>query len=252
MKPMLALLLPLALSGCMMELLTTTAIQGELAAKNAQASAQALRYAKESTAKRDAEYAIRMYQAEKGTYPASLAALVPAYLPGVPMHADGSPFGYDPATGTLLDSAAPAQAQIPFTPEDGQNLKRIEDAIYAYWQSTGDYPKSLDDLDPVYIEQVPALSAGGPFIYDALSGAVYHPNDLQRSSPLPAPARSVGAGSGAGGLGEATASIGIQNQLRDMNTSGVSNAGGAARRGVRGANDAYSNQQQRALDEIDQ
>ncbi len=250
MKPMLlALLLPLALSGCMLELLTTTAIQGELAAKDAQAATQALRYAKESTAKREAEYAIRTYQAEKGSYPPSLAALVPGYLPGIPMHADGTPFGYDPATGKLLDSDAPAPVQIPFTPEDGSNLKRIEDAIYSYWQTTGNYPRSLDDLDPMYIEQVPTLSTGGAFVYDAQTGAVYHPNDLR--GPI-AGTSSVSAGGGSAALGEATAGIAIQNDLRNMNTSGVSNAGGAARRGVSGVNDAYNQQQQRALNELDQ
>jgi len=251
MKPLLALLLPFALAGCLAEVLTTTAIQGELAARDAQAAASAMRYAKESKAKTEAEYAIRAYQADTGSYPPSLAALVPGYLPGVPTHADGTPFGYDPATGRLMDGAA--TAQVPFTQEDGRNLKRIEDAIFAYWQATGDYPRALNDLAPVYMDAVPMLSAGGAFIYDPQTGAVYHPSDFQKPGGVAASSRtSSGGGGGAGPLGEATAGIGIQNQLRNMNTSGVSNAGGAARRGVGAANDAHNQAQQRALDEIDQ
>lgn len=249
MKAMLALLLPLALSGCMLELLTTTAIQGELAAKDAQASAQALRYAKDSTAKTEAQYAIRAYQAEKGSYPPTLAALVPGYLPSLPMHSDGSPFGYDPATGTLLDSPQTVPQGIPFTPEDRSNLKALEDAVFAYWQATSDYPAAIRDLAPNYIATIPMLSSGGAFIYDAQTGAVYHPNDLAAPAAGAAP---VGAGGGAGSLGEATTGIAIQNQLGNMNNSGVSNAGGAARRGISGASDVHNRQQQQALDALDQ
>jgi hypothetical protein len=246
MKIMIALLLPVALSGCMLELLTTTAIQGELAARDAQAGVQALNYAKESKAKTEAEYAIRAYQAEKGSYPLSLAALVPDYLPGVPTHADGSPFGYDAATGTLLDSAATPQ-RIP-NEEDRRNLKRIEDAIYAYWQATANYPQTLVELQPLYIDKVPALSSGGSFIYDAQTGAVHSPGDFH--APVFSGAR-VAAG-GAGPLGEATSGIAIQNQLRDMNTSGAQAAHGAAGRGLQGVDRAYQQQQQRALDNINQ
>lgn len=246
MRRLSALLLPLLLSGCMLELLTTTAIQGELAAKDAQASVQALNYAKESTAKNEAEYAIRTYQAEKGVYPPSLAALVPSYLPALPVHSDGSPFGYDPSTGKLLDRPAAPKA---ITPDDERHLKELEDAVYAYWQATGDYPPSLDALVPTYLSQVPQTSGGGSFVYDIQSGSISHPSELRQPAAAPV---ATGAGAGAGPLGEATAGIAIQNQLRNMNTSGTSNAGTAARRGIGAATDTHNAQQQRALDELDQ
>jgi hypothetical protein len=246
MKRLCVLLLPFLMSGCMLELLTTTAIEGELAAKDAQASVQALNYAKESTAKTNAEYAIRTYQAEKGTYPPSLSALVPGYLPSLPVHSDGSPFGYDPATGKLLDHPAPPSA---ITPDDERHLKELEDAIYAYWQATGDYPPTLESLVPTYLTSVPQTNGGGSFVYNIQTGAVNHPSEVSRPGGAPA---AVSAGGGAGPLGETTASIGIQNQLRNMNTSGASNAGSAGRRSIGAINDAHNRQQQQALDDLDQ
>ena len=247
MTRMLLLALPLALSGCMVELLTTTAIQGELASQNAQAGMQALDHAKEMRARTEAEQAIRAYQAEKGSYPTSLAALVPGYLPGVPTHSDGSPFGYDPATGVLLDTPPAASAQI--TQADRNSLAALDAAIYAYWESTGRYPPSLQALAPTYIQSVPTTSAGEAFLYDVQTGAIYHP---QQPGSAPVPAVRGGGSGGAGALGETTAAIGIQGQLQNMNTSGVSNAGGAGRRNVQNVNNQYNQQQQRALDEIDQ
>lgn len=249
MKIMIALLLPVALSGCMLELLTTTAIQGELAAQNASSATRALNSVKEGKARTEAESAIRAYQAETGSYPPSLAALVPEYLPAMPKHPDGTPFGYDAASGTLLESPAASPQTVPFTAEDGRNLKRIEDAIFAYWQATSNYPISLEGLQPSYLSKVPTLSSGGAFIYDAQTGAVYHPNDLQGPAAV---RRSRGGGGGAGPLGEVTTGIAIQGELQNMNNSSAQSARGAARRGVPGVDDTYNQQQQRALDDIDQ
>lgn len=248
MKRMLLLALPLALSGCMVELLTTTAIQGELAKENAQAGMQALDYAKETRARTEAEQAIRAYYAEKGVYPPSLAALVPSYLPGVPTHADGSPFGYDPASGALLELPPPAAPQI--TQDDRNSLAALDKAVYAYWESTGRYPPSLEALAPRYIQQVPLTSTGEAFIYDAQIGAIYHPRQTPAAGVPVAQGRAGGGGAGA--LGEATTGIGIQNQLQNMNTSGVSHSGSSARRTIGGVNNQYNQQQQRALDEINQ
>jgi len=246
MRPFILLVLPLALTGCLVEVLTTTAIQGELAKQNAQAGMQAMDHAKEMRARTEAEQAIRAYQAEHGTFPPSLAALVPNYLPGAPTHADGSPFGYDSATGVLLD-APPVTPQI--TQSDRAALAALDKAVYAYWESTGLYPPSLAALAPSYLTTVPVTSAGEAFVYDAQTGAIYHPTQAGGAG---VPVARGSGGGGAGALGEATASVGIQSQLQNLNTSGVANAGGSARRGARGLNGQYNQQQQQALDEIDQ
>lgn len=247
MRRLLLLALPFALSGCMLELLTSTAIQGELAAQNAQSGMRALDQAKELKARTETESAIRAYQAEFGKFPASLKTLVPSYLPGVPTHADGTPFGYDADTGVLLDSPAPAP-QI--TQEDRKALAELDKAVYAYWEATGYYPPSLASLAPQYLTTVPQTSSGEAFGYDPQSGAIYHPSQPSAAAPAGAP-RAVGGG-GAGPLGEAQTSIAIQGQLQNMNTSGTATANGAARRGLSSVNNNYNQQQQRALDEIDQ
>lgn len=248
MNRMLLLALPLALSGCMVELLTTTAIQGELASQNAQAGMQALDHAKETRARTEAEQAIRAYYAEKGVYPPSLLALVPAYLPRVPVHADGSAFGYDPATGALLEMPPPAAPQVSQADRDA--LAALDKAVYAYWEATGLYPPSLQALAPTYIQRVPMTSAGEAFVYDPQIGAIYHPRQAPAAGVPVAQNRSGGGGAGA--LGEATTSIAIQSQLQNMNTSGASHGGSSARRTIGGVNSQYNQQQQRALDEINQ
>jgi hypothetical protein len=244
MRYVLALILPFAMSGCMLELLTTTAIQGELAARDAKAGAQALNYAKESQSKMQAQSAIRAYQAETGKYPASLSILVPEWMPSLPVHPDGSPYGYDPSTGALLDS--PSAQPVPLTDDDRRNIGKIEDAIYAYWQATQDYPRSLADLQPLYIDRVPMASSGASFGYDPQTGAVGAPGAAQAP---PAPRAPVG---GAGPLGEVSTGIAIQNQLSNMNSSGTQATGGYARRGLQGIGNAHDLQQQRALNQIDQ
>jgi hypothetical protein len=252
MRPYILIgVIPLALSGCFAEVLTTTAIEGELAARDAQASAQALSYAKESRAKIEAEQAIRAYQAETGSYPPSLVALVPSYLASVPVHADGRPYGYDPVTGQLLDGVSPAPPAARFTQVDQQNLEAIGQAIFDYWEATGLYPKTLDDLDPYYIARVPTTESGQPFDYDAQTGSVYPPANLQRPPVANAPV-ARGGGAGAGPLGETMTGIAIQNQLNNMNTSGASGTGSAARGHVRGIEDGYNARQNRALNQLDQ
>lgn len=253
MRPLISIaIVSTMLTGCIAEVLTTTAIQGELAARDAQASAQALNYAKESRTKIEAEQAIRAYQAETGAYPPTLTALVPNYLANVPLHPNGQPYGYDAATGRLLDQPIQAPRAPSFTQTDQRNLELIGDAIYGYWEATGVYPRSLDDLDPIYIERVPRLESGAAFEYDAQTGAVFPPENLP-AAPGPAPVhapRAVGGG-GAGPLGEVTTGIAIQNQLGNMNTSGASGAGSAARGNLNSLSDSHNARQNRALDQLD-
>ncbi|MGQ9919242.1 MAG: hypothetical protein ACUVS7_17700, partial [Bryobacteraceae bacterium] len=75
-----------------MEVLTATAIQGELQAQQAQAIQRQVAVAANQSGRSRLEQAIRAYQAEKGAFPPSLEALVPDYLPSVPTRADGSPY----------------------------------------------------------------------------------------------------------------------------------------------------------------
>lgn len=227
MKRLLLVIFVLPLSGCMLELLTSTAIQSELAAKDAQSATQVLHQAQDLKAETEANQAIQMYVAEHGQNPPSLDALVPEYLPDVPRQPDGTPYGYDPATGALLTGAAPAPAgpaEIPFTEQDRKNLERLQKAIYEYWQSTGFYPKSLDDLDPLYINKVPKLSSGGSFVYRPKTGAVYHPAELRA---MRAAAREQAAQSG-------------------------TPARPGAPRNLGGITDDYNQRQMRALEQINQ
>lgn len=225
LRSMLLLLLTFPLSGCLLELLTTTAIQGELAAENAQSATRALSYAKESVAMSEARHAISAYAAENGYYPASLDVLVPDYLYSVPTSADGRALGYNAQTGQITDPLAPT-VEIPFTTADRKNLQALRDATYMFWESTGRYPASLGDLDPLYIAQVPLLSSGDGFIYDPVTGSVWHPAELaqqRQQATSGGQTRSVsgGGGGGAGPMGEVMTGIGIQNQSNSMNQSGV-------------------------------
>lgn len=248
----LVVVIPVACSGCLVEVLTTTAIQGELAARNAQSGAAAINHAKESRARIEAEQAIRAYHAEKGSYPPSLNALIPNYLASAPLHPDGRPYGYDPATGQLLEEPMRAPSPSGFTATDQRNLEAIGDAIFRYWEATGLYPRTLADVAPTYMTRVPTLESGASFEYDAVSGAVYPPAVAQRAPAGGPVARSGGGGSGVGPLGEVMTGISISNELSNMNTSGTATASGRARGNVSGIQNSYNAQQNRALDQIDQ
>lgn len=47
------------------------------------------------------------------------------------------------------------------------NLKRITDALIRYREKRGEYPASLQDLVPDYLDQVPGTPWGHPFLYRA-------------------------------------------------------------------------------------
>lgn len=254
MKLLLLVLMTLPLSGCLLELLTTTAIQGELAAQNAQSATRALSYAKESLANTELQHGIDAYTAENGYYPPSLNVLVPDYVTSIPTKPDGSAYGYDPQTGKIFDPAE-SPAKIPFTSGDKKNLQRIKDAIYLYWESTGYYPRNLDDLDPLYVKSLPLLSSGGKFIYDRQTGSVYHPAEL---APPPNAAPSTGTGrrvgvpvAGGGPVGEVMTGIAIQNELNSMNNSGTSGAGAAGRRSVNNISGQHTDRQMQTLRDLD-
>jgi len=234
MKYLLLMACAFSMSGCLVEVLTTTAIQGELASQNAQSATRALNAAKSATARNEVNHALQVYRAEHGAYPPSLEALVPEYLPRVPTRADGSAYAYDPATGALRDGAASFGAgTAPFTAEDRRNMQRIEEAIYDFWLATGRYPRDLDDLDPIYIDRVPKLSTGGTFVYEQETGAVYHPSELAAANSAPMPLQN-----GAGRSAETTGGLGVRNDRRDL--------------GARAIQGDYSERQMNALGYLDQ
>ncbi len=253
MRTLLMIALTFPLSGCLMELLTVTAIQGELAAESAQSATRALSYAKESVANTELRHAISIYAAEKGHYPPSLEALVPDYLYSVPKTPTGRPYAYDPNTGRLIDPVV-AAAQVPFTNADRSNLQEVKGAVYSYWQSTGYYPRTLDDLDPLYMEAVPKLSSGGVFIYDPQTGSVYHPAELAAQRALASGGAQMMRGgvpaAGVGPMGEVMTGISIQNELNSTNHSGTSNLRNVGQRGVNNIVGQQNQQQMKALRDL--
>lgn len=241
MKGWIAALAFAALSGCGVELLTATAIEGDLQAKQASTLTRELKYVKETTALTTAKEAIRTYQAEKGSLPPSLEALVPGFLAEVPRQADGTPYFYNPVTGQLLDSPAP-------TAEDRRTIEQINNAIYQYGTAVGYYPPTLDALVPQYLPVAPRTAAGELFSYNNQNGEVRHP----RAGMAPAGAAAPrGGGVGAGGpMGEAMTGMAIQNDLNNMSSGGSSAAGSRARQGVRDLGSAQTDRQNAAMDSL--
>ncbi len=271
MRWAMTMFLTLLLTGCGLELLTTTAITSELQAKQASTAANALRYAKDSTQKQSVQSAVQAYYADKGSYPPSLDALVPGYLPETPKRADGRPFGYDPATGTVSETgpapapavapppqAAPVPSGVPAM--DQPVLTQLQQAVARYAQTTGRYPPSLQALVPTYLAMIPTTSGGQTYLYDPATGNVTHPAQPaggpapaplalpppQGATPGQAPARVGGAG---GPMGEAMTGIAIQNQLNSNSNAGVTAAGSRARGGLDNAQTNHNQQQEEALRE---
>ena len=166
------LIITATLCGCGAEVLTTTATQSKLQAEQATAMKRQLSKSAENTGRINLERAIRTFQAERGTYPPSLDALVPEFLPALPEQADGSPWGYNPATGAVLKEAFSGP-----TPTDRQLIQAIHTAIDQYGQDTGYYPATLDDLAPAYLATPPRTASGEVFNYDNQIGAVWHPRE---------------------------------------------------------------------------
>lgn len=249
----------LALTGCGVELLTTTAIQGELQTQQMQAMKRQVQSASDTSGRATLERAIQTYRAEKGANPPSLASLVPDYVPAVPKRGDGADYVYDPARGVLLDGpaapvAAPAAAPGGATPADQQMMTAIRDAITRYGTATGYYPATLDALYPSYLAKPPRTSAGEAFLYNNQNGSVTHPRGGGAAPALPAPAPSAprapsGVG-GAGPMGEVMTGVGMQQQLNSMGSSGASAAQGHATRSLGSTSSGHSDAQNRAMDQL--
>lgn len=256
MKRICVLVLALALTGCGVELLTTTAIQGQLQAENAKAATRVLEHVGSQTAKINIKRAIDTYRAEEGVNPPSLEALVPKWLPRLPIKSDGTPYYYDPVMAEVLDEAPAAPFQQPITADDREFKVGIQRAIVQYGRAMGHYPANLETLvQNNLIPYVPLTSSGQSFIYNPQDGSLFHPAELAAQNTAPGRSRSVqrrGAPmGGAGPLGETMTGIGIQRQLGNMNNSGTSAAGSAARRGVSGVTNRHNQRQSQALRDLD-
>lgn len=235
---------PLLITGCGVELLTTTAITSNLQKEQIGAAKRQLDHATNSSTRTNAQQAIRLYHAEKGQYPPSLDALVPGFLSEVPRKADGTPYGYDPGTGSLLDHAA--RGGIPQA--DVQTMNAIRNAINSYGTATGYYPGTLDALVPGYLAAPPRTMDGRPFHYNNQNGELRHPGTVSGRGAAPATGR--GAVGGAGPLGETMTGIGIQQQLQNNSQGGANAAGNRGRSQSRDIAGDHSDRQLRAIENL--
>lgn len=253
MRTVILAVLVLTGAGCGVELLATTAIHAELQAENMKALQKHGQHAADMSARINLERAVKTYQAEQGRWPASFEELVPTYLPSIPVKPDGAPYGYNPATGDILD--APMGLPVTITEPtlgDIAKMETIREAINSYGTRVGFYPPSLAALVPSYLNELPKTDKGEDFLYRCEDGALTHPADLRppskdrpvRTAP-PAPIAG-----GAGPLGETVTGIGVQQQLNGMSHAGASSAGGYAREKTGGITGGHNAQQEQAMDNL--
>ena len=256
MKAWTVSLLAPMLVGCGLELLSTTAIQGELQAENMRAIHSQASAIGGTMGKIRLQQAVDTYHAEKGFYPTALEELVPAYLPRLPRQPDGTSYNYDPATGKVLD-----YPKDPLGPESDQHkMDNILVAIDQYGRTTGYYPPSLAALVPGYLPAVPLTADGREFIYDPSTGALKMPSSYRREAsgaynPRANQRRSqvrqrAGRGGAGGPMGEMMTGIGIQQELNSMGHSATSGADNRMRRDLGRTTQDYNRRQEQAMKEL--
>jgi hypothetical protein len=242
MRLILCAMVATIFAGCGVELLTTTAIQSELQAEQLKAVRGQVQRAAGTTSEINVQRAIDTYRAEKGSNPPSLEALVPNFLPTLPVQQDGTPYGYNPNTGQLLTGAQAGQGS------DLEKLQQVQQAILRHGQTTGWYPATLDALVPHYLPAPPRTASGQPFLYNNQTGQVALPGQApQQTSSAPRPGAGMG---GAGPMGEVMTGIGMQQQLGNMNQSGASSAGTHMRGSVSNNTGAHDQRQQQVMDDL--
>lgn len=228
------------LSSCGVELLTTTAIQGELQAQQLKSMQKQVEGISNQTGKINLERAIQTFRAENGRYPSSLNELVPQYLPSLPSPSGDSIYSFDPTTGQIIT----VPASIPV--DDVRRMEQIKYAIVQYTQATGYYPTTLDSLYPSYLGFVPRTSSGEAFVYNAQTGSVSHP--LLSSAQTPQPSASSPS-AGTYPMNTVTGGMAVQQQLNSMtNSSGA--VGSYSRQSVQNIQNDYSNQQNKVMDDL--
>ncbi len=248
MRFIMIALLSLGLSGCLADVLMTTAIQGEMQAKQAGAAQNVLNHVKDDTAEISLQRAVDAYNGEKGYYPESLDELVPSFIDPIPQRADGGNFGYNPITGRISDDDSGPTAADYLLMDD------ITAAINAYGTAAGYYPPTLDALaETGYLPQPPRTEGGLEFAYNNQNGVFTHPLDGHVAAARPAPQRNRGGGAAVGGggpMGEAMTSIAIQEQLNSNSNAGASRARGAGAVGIGRATRSTNARQEKALEEL--
>ncbi|MGC8737971.1 MAG: hypothetical protein ACP5UA_04895 [Candidatus Hydrogenedens sp.] len=231
---------PLILSSCGVELLTTTAIQGELQAQQLKSMQRQVQGIADQTGKINLERAIQTFRAENGRYPTSLNELVPQYLPSLPSPSGNSAYSFDPITGQIIT----VPSSIPS--EDIRKMEQVKYAIAQYAQATGYYPATLDSLYPSYLSFLPRTNDGQFFVYNAQTGSVSHPllagaQTSQTTTP--------GAPAGSYPMNSVTGGMVVQQQLNGMtNSSGA--VGSYSRQSVQHIQNDYSNKQNKVMDDL--
>ena len=99
MRYAIASMLIVLLPGYLVEVLTTTSIQGELAGEAAQSATRQLTQTQDQLSRQIIQQSINSYASLNGFFPETLEELVPDYLSEIPKTTDGQAFLYDLNTG---------------------------------------------------------------------------------------------------------------------------------------------------------
>ncbi len=177
LKGTLCLGMAFLLSGCLVEMLMSTAVTADMAAQNAGEIQGTFTDAQVDIDMVRLQEAVDLYATEKEAFPADLSALVPAYIDAVPLRPDKKPYGYNPIEGEVYKTSdGPA-------PADYFTMQKIETAIHSFGTNTGYYPPTLDALYPMYIPTLPRTASGKPFNYNNQDGLVTHPDEGKQHGP---------------------------------------------------------------------
>jgi hypothetical protein len=246
MRLFVAVLFVPGLSGCLVDVLMSTAIQGELQAEQATAAQNTLNRVTNDTGQMNLQRAVDTFHGESGNYPQSLNELVPGFINPIPQRADGGNFGYNPISGQVLETDSGPSASDYLLMED------IALAINAYGTASGLYPPTLDALaETGYLPQSPRTENGLEFTYNNQNGAFSHPLDGHvAGAPQPTQRRSGAVAAGGGPVGEALTGIAIQEQLNSNSNAGSSRSRSQGATGINRATSTQNARQQKALEEL--
>ena len=171
MKLGIAAALTLCLSGCLVDMLMTTAITADMAAQQASSATNNLNQVQLESDQIRLQEALDYYYFEKESYPRDLYTLVPEFIEAIPTRPDGEAFGYNPISGQIY-----MNANGPST-EDYFKMEEIKVAINNFGNATGYYPEKLDDLYPNFMVTLPRTSTGEEFNYENSNGRLTHPRE---------------------------------------------------------------------------